>query len=204
MNIFQSNSLSAAIKKEARPPALGRILAENNICKIGVHPFFISNIADDYLPNKAGMKNYFDYMQNLAGFFGAQGSFSNCAFILENPLYSPKTAKSEFEKSGLNFNPQTVFFSPNGKIYAYTLIGALAEDSTSKFFGITNTASHSFAAISNMINSSSGIFVFGMFEGDCVQNAIKDLYRISASFGSTKPVYKNSLIVKDYHDFYPI
>ncbi|MFA5108288.1 MAG: hypothetical protein WC492_02015 [Candidatus Micrarchaeia archaeon] len=205
LTLFSLNnrSLKKAVKCEKNPFTLSRILNENNIARIGVHPFFYSDLGERGLFSLTKSITYEKYLDFIIPLFSHRFDFEKSLFIFENTVYSCKTAQMIFDSHSANFS-QTLpnYFSINGKIFAYgpnvSIISSCAEE---RACIQKNRASKSFDSLVSLLEKSSGVFVFGMFAEDCVAKAIIDIRKILAKIGKHTCVLHNHATTKYMHEF---
>jgi len=195
------NSLAINIKQETNALRLAKILEENKICTIGVHPFFLSNVRRRYTPGERGKQKYDKYVESVAGLY-AYGKDIVFEFIFESYVHSIATARKEMGKHGVLFESRSenIFYSPDGAILEYSMMDGVSRKMNSP--NLQNAIGDNYKRMIELILGAKGIFVFGMYKCDCVANTVEDLKKIKDIFGLKHEIYTNSKLVKDYSDFY--
>lgn len=181
---------------------LARMLEENNIMKIGVHPLYPDN------PNLTSARNmgiassrgYVDYKQSLSGFFASMDGQDDTLLLLEDMLHAPKIISHYFAMNEIIRTP--------GLKVAYTPTGRLPEIEdepgwpSAREYGKANADAGNPEAIIEMMKKADGMFFFGMYLDACIMVAKYSMVTMWAKSHMEINTYTNQMVSKSTSDFW--
>lgn len=167
MTTFKSNALARQICKEHNPRQLARLLNENKVARVGVHPFF------GYLSEKNTV-----YEDSIVSLFRAPSDYERAVFLFENAQWPLRDAKVAFKMRGMHFAPvHPHTFSPKGRILNAKNLPSYPD------LAQANRESGSVEYLQSLIAQSRGVLVFGAFleKSLCIPRTVRDLVAIVSS-----------------------
>lgn len=146
------------------PEEVGRLVRENNITKVVVHPLHIHNFGDKrpLLEKIIGsdLKKYDQYVASISGLFKDKEDFKNTVFIFENSIIAGE-AKGIFSKYGVEFAPaHPPVISSSGAI-------DLSPEAPKKIRALE--------ALRSTLEKSDSLLLAGIFLDSCVKDAYTSL-----------------------------
>ena len=190
MHKQQLISLREKLYTAKSPAEVRRIVRDNQVTKVLVHPLHIHNFGDkrpllEKIIN-SDLKKYDEYVASVAGLFKDKEDFKDTVFIFENSIIAEQ-AKGIFAKYNVEFEPACPHvISGSGAI-------DLSPEAPKKIRALESFKS--------TLEKSQAILLAGLFLDGCVKDAYQSLSGMLASLKKSPGIIiMNPALVKSCED----